>query len=798
MSDWKVIAPVATTNRVLNPSFETTGNFAAEAGTTVTRVTTFQHYGLYSARVETNANNEGIEITLSALANAIHYVTVRVRGTLPTTWDWSLDDTNFTSPTLLETIDGDWKLYGLQFVAAQANGSTKLSIHQNGTGSGDFYLDGIQVEEQTTWTTYCDGTQSGCEWTGTPHGSASSRSANSRAGGFVRDLEDDYGFRIGGMSGTGTAPQELFIDSYAQLPGGEFNSRKTNSRVITLTGVISEDTEAEFYATKQALESLFDPETYPEDEDGEQPVRLRFNGATVHKEISVHYETGLEANITADDPCAWEQVAVRFIADDPYWYEIGESAALLDTNDTATFRVVAARLRSTGQWEELGPPNAAGTYTSVLALAEDDTYIYIGGNFLNFDNIANADYIVRYNKATGVYSAMAPLNASVQAIVIAPNGDVIVGGEFTNASGVAAADYIAVWAVGASAFTALGIPVTGAASITAVMDMAFDGSGNLIIGGIFDNWADIANADNVVMWTGSAYSALSTGCNSQVRAVEYRNGLVYLGGNFSSPYDAITYWDGSSFHDMGGGIFGALVETITSTPAGIVYIGGVFTTIYRWDGAALTDLQAANNDSAYSMAIGADGVLWVGGIFTTIGGVALNDRVASYNGYVWSHLDIDLPGSPTVFSVMASNRADPVVPQKYDLYLGFSTTGTGAFAGKVTASNGGTAPAFPKIIYTRSGGTGATIQTLKNELTGEEILFNYSLLDGETLTIDLASPKKEIASNFFGPRQDAALAGLDDWALLMGSNSITSFVSESGSPTVVGYMLWKDAFKSQN
>lgn len=83
MSDWKVIAAETTTNYVLNPSAETAGNFAAEAGTTVTRVTTYQHYGLYSYRVETNANNEGIQFTLSALTNAIHYVTVRVRGTLP-------------------------------------------------------------------------------------------------------------------------------------------------------------------------------------------------------------------------------------------------------------------------------------------------------------------------------------------------------------------------------------------------------------------------------------------------------------------------------------------------------------------------------------------------------------------------------------------------------------------------------------------------------------------------------------------------------------------------------------------
>ena len=170
MSDWKYIKPEATTNYVKNPSAETTGNFAAEGGTTVTRSTTYSHYGLYSYRVQCNNNNEGAEITLSALSNAIHYVTLRVRGTLPAAWDWSLDDATYNAPTLIEAIDGDWDLYGFEFPAAQANGSTKLSIHQNGAGSGDFYLDGIQVEQKDDYhTTYCDGTQSGCEWNGAEH-----------------------------------------------------------------------------------------------------------------------------------------------------------------------------------------------------------------------------------------------------------------------------------------------------------------------------------------------------------------------------------------------------------------------------------------------------------------------------------------------------------------------------------------------------------------------------------------------------------------------------------------------------
>ena len=47
MSDWLVVVPEVTINYCLNPSAETTGNFAAVGGgaASVTRVTTYQLYG---------------------------------------------------------------------------------------------------------------------------------------------------------------------------------------------------------------------------------------------------------------------------------------------------------------------------------------------------------------------------------------------------------------------------------------------------------------------------------------------------------------------------------------------------------------------------------------------------------------------------------------------------------------------------------------------------------------------------------------------------------------------------------
>lgn len=801
VSNWKVIVPYPTTNLMANPSAEISGNYAALSGATVTLDSGYQHYGLYSYNVQTASDNQGISFTLfTALHNTTTYVTMRVRGTLPASWDWSLNNVTYTSPTLLEAIDGTWSLYGLSFPGAQASGSTTLYVRQNGSGSGNFNLDGIQVEELSTWTTYCDGTQPGCAWNGAEHASSSSRSAYSRAGGIVYDLEDDYGLKISGMSGSGTAPQELFVDSYSQLPGGELNTIKTNSRVITLTGVITGTSDSNFHAIKQALKSILAKDSVPQDQNGYQPIRLRYTGATVHKEIQVHYEGGLEGEISADKPCAWEDVAIRFIAPNPYWYEIGESAALLDTNDNATFRTVAGRLRSSGQWSSLGPPNASGTYTSVRAIAEDATYVYIGGNFLNFDNIANADYIVRYNKSTGVYSALGSgLNNVVHAITIAPNGDVYIGGEFTNAGGIAAADYLTRW--DGSAFNAVGTPNTGAAVIVNVFALLFDGAGNLYIGGNFANWNDIANADNIVKWDGSAYSALSTGLNGQVRdlALGIDGTRIYLAGAFTT-INRAGYWNGSSFVQISS-VFDDEALGIAVDSTGLVYIGGQFANfIYTWNGSGLSTLGGGVNDDVHKIKIAPDGVAYVSGIFTQAGGISLGDRIARWNGFAWSHLDIDLPGTPVVYRAIPSKYTDPVIPQKYDLFIGFDTTGTGNFAGQANAVNGGTVPTYPKVIFNRSGGTTATIQTVKNEQNGQEILFNYSLLNGETLTVDLTQTKKSINSSFFGSRQDAVLKNSDfgNWHLLPGSNQITSFVSTTGSPTITAYLLYKDQYDSQD
>jgi hypothetical protein len=176
----------ATTNKVLNPVAGAAGNFAALAAATVTRDTAYHFEGwgdyAYSYKVAaTAAANDGMRLTLSALANAIHYVTVRLRGDFPTTtMRWSLDGATWNQPALLGTdtgADGEtWSVYGYAFPAVQANGSTVLYIRQTDATARTYYVDGAQVEQSTYPTPLCTGDMGpGHSWSGTEHASTSAR-----------------------------------------------------------------------------------------------------------------------------------------------------------------------------------------------------------------------------------------------------------------------------------------------------------------------------------------------------------------------------------------------------------------------------------------------------------------------------------------------------------------------------------------------------------------------------------------------------------------------------------------------
>jgi hypothetical protein len=321
---WKVILPEEATNMVLNPVAMGTGNYFQRAGTTVTQSTTYSYLGYKSYRVETNADAEGIEITLATLPAgglaAIHYASMRIRGTLPAVWVWSLNGADLRAPNLV-SIEGDWTIYGYQFSAADSNASTKLYVMQSGAGAGDFYIGHIQVEENTYATTPITGdikgfTDNGYYWNGAAHASSSTRSGQERKGGVAKDLLNDYNFKVLYGEGSGMPPITHHVQGMALLPGALFQGSKAGPRVLDLASATQANTSATVAAArKNFINAIKSDRVSPE-----QPVVFRYTAVNENKPVDfyAYYDSGMEFQLSSgviDKPVA------RFIAYDPYCYE---------------------------------------------------------------------------------------------------------------------------------------------------------------------------------------------------------------------------------------------------------------------------------------------------------------------------------------------------------------------------------------------------------------------------------------------------------------------------------------------
>jgi hypothetical protein len=813
---WKVVVPQATTNYCLNPGAETTGNYSVEGGgsAAISRSTSYRKFGLYSYLVVSGGDNQGASFTLGTLSNGAT-VTMFVQGTLPPAWDWSLDDTNYHEPQAILTIDDDWTLYGYSFGTGEAVGSTTLYVRQNGAGAGPyrFRLDGIQVEHGTDWTTFCDGDQDGCVWNGAEHGSSSSRTAETRAGGILKDFKIDYGFRVAETVGWGAAQQAVTVGRYATLPGGELDNIKLEPRRAVLAGPLVCSSTSSVNDRRQALLSVLSPASYARGSRGYQPVRLWYICADVVKEIAVHYESGLDMDIKPDN-VAYENVAVRFVADDPNWYEIGNSARLLWDNANASFISFYGRLRSTGRWSPLGSPaiTAAGGVISTNAILHaSDQKVYLGGQWTELDGNANADRIAYYDPSAQTYSAMGAgiPNGAVRVIREAPNGDIYVAGEFTNAGGIGA-DYVAMW--NGSSWSAVGAPAPTAPGSPIIYDMAFDRSGNLYVVGNFVNFTGVASdMDYIAMWDGSSWTAVGApapGGSPAAYAVAIDSqDNVWVGGTFSdwggdTDADNWAKWDGSSWSApwaMSGAVRALWIDPRNDD----MYVGGSFTAangvtgadnIFRYDGTEARAMSTGTNTAVWDVTGAPDGMIYIAGTFTSAGSVDVT-YIARWNGASFVHMDIV---KDTWVMDIEIGQSDPTVERLYDVWIGDVASAAEAanYAGTSDPTNDGTESVYPVFKTRRTGGTTATVKTLRNETSGYELYFDYALQDGEVLTVDLEPQAKNITSSYYGKRLDAALANSDmgQWRLRPGENNVSCFVDVSGSPTITAWLEWRDAY----
>ncbi len=783
MGAWKIIRPEATTNMVSNPSFETGTTGWSTGGTnTLTREAdmyfeqgTPPMFGAYAAKLTYQDNNAlGIYTFASGILTASTQYTASCWVWLDDAWDGGpigLNISQFTSATIdtattTESTADRWTRLEIIFTLDTDVAGEIRVINTSGSPTAGrlIWIDGLQVEQKGYATTYVDGDLPGARWTGTAHGSTSVRDYDDATGGRLLDFEDDFNLPIERVQGFGMPPVELSAQQRALQDGAELTNYRYGPRAMTLAFTNhTATTDATYHSTRLALIQALLHNT---GRIFKAPMsrRLRYTGPTTDKEIDVFYDGGLEGDKRSGFV---EEMAARFIAYDPNWYGLGLRAVYdADASNTTTLFYIAGR--EDGAWSALDVGSMSGTTPKPLRMRRGpDGYLYVGGKFTSLDGVTGADNIAYYDGST--WNALGSgLNDLVFDFNWTPGGTLYAVGKFTDGNG-----YVRSW--NGSSWSNVGNP-SASTTITDVraIEIGKESAETIYVGGTFTDMAGTTDASYVAKWSsgGGWQEVDGTGAgNGAVYALEFdREGNLYAGGGYTTidgnSANNIAKWDGNAWTSVGNG-----TNTVSSFGAG-----------YQ---LSLDDLT---------------GDLYMCGEFTEAGGLDLTNRIGRFNGSVWVPLDIELPGSPIVWSVFA---------ERGNVYVGFDTTGSAGHSVLIDdsgTSSGidyqGTAPAYPRIVFEAENGFGA-VRQLHNVTTGANIYLDYDLQTGEKLTVDTAPGQRSAVSDLRGDQSQAILRGSDFANFYLApaltsfrTNQIYAYVDEASVNNVSVRIEWRDTYVS--
>jgi hypothetical protein len=223
--------------------------------------------------------------------------------------------------------------------------------------------------------------------------------------------------------------------------------------------------------------------------------------------------------------------------------------------------------------------------------------LYVGGSFADGAGIPSADYLVGCDLSTGAASSTASADGSINGAVLAltadSNGTLYAGGQFINLEQIPEADHIAAYD---GTWHAMGGSATAPAVDSFVRSLTAVGT-DVYIGTDSVNVAGIAQADHVARWNGSTWSAMggdtagtngwfSTPTAYTIDGLAHYGSLVIATGSFQNANgiataDGVAYFDGSQWHPIGsdGAGNGPWIGhgVTTAVTSGQVYVGGNFT-----------------------------------------------------------------------------------------------------------------------------------------------------------------------------------------------------------------------------
>ena len=795
---FSVVVPIATTNIIVNPSFETNTTSWTAIGGSIARSTLFQYHGAYSLAITpTAATTDGARYDTVALTTGVMYgYSAKVLGQAGVSYKLCIETTAGVELTSIVFVaSGRWQWVGGYWYESTTT-TRRFTIRKNGSAStAIFYIDGAQVEivvPGNTFTTYCDGDQLGFvpnqvpvayAWSGTPHASTSTRSGLTRAGGMVIPFKQ-FGFLLTAIVGLGLAAPQNVATEYARIDGGYDDYTRKPTRQFTLSGQFQAGTDyLQLRQQRGGLAHLLDRDLVGQD----QRLLLKREvidpcGTTQSTtcQLPVKYQGGLQGN--TDNQIA-EQAAITFTQYLPNVLSDGEAGAALSVQTNIASNANGILQRSpAGVWSSMGSVTAG---FKVISTARGlDGLIYVGGDFTP----APANDVASWNGSA--FSAMGSGAAGgfVYQLAVFPNGNIVAVGTFTSMGGVANTNKVAVW--NGAAWTSISAAFVGTEIRCAVMGA----NGVLYVGGVFSSIGGVA-ATNVTSYNPATttWAALGAGIAA--------GGVSALAASGTTIYAAVENnnvqkWNGSAWANIGtatGG--GSDPQALAIGPNGVLYAAGDFTTIggvaanyiASYNGVTWSPLGAGLNNSVNVLALSFDarGLLHAGGTFTTAGGITTPTGGAIWNGATWVYEDIIPAATASMYGSLSLPNGQ--------FYIGTTNGGSAIGPGTTTITNTGSARAYPIIkIYGPSSGT-ARIYSIYNATTNRSMWLNLTISAGEVCTLVFQPDSLSFTSTFQGNIANSILSGSNtaDFFLDPGANNIAFL---SASSTVVATLYYRPAY----
>jgi hypothetical protein len=826
-----IIKPATGRNYLYKPTFaEPDGTkWWSVIGTSATLSSTAeeQRHGAYCMQVDIGSETwsaakyagisvtDGLYYTFSAdvKADAGHTIALTIRNAADT-----------AVATKSATATGYWQRLEVSWLATETSSSYNVRVTHSNFSSDvtPMYVDGVQFEPTSVATTLMEGYMAGCRWEGIANDSTTYRTGESGlGGGEIVDLEDYC--KVVSVTGLGHGDWNQILTK--MTAGGDmYQTHIRKSRQFSIIVDFLGNSLGEIEANRKAVIDLIRPDLLP----GQERI-VRYQGVDVNGNEATHPVdikcVPLPASLvdTPDLP-SYQRAVLNFsvpsgLLDGAY----NEGAELdLYANFPAEFIV---KRDPQGKWCTWDGTNGTSLITglngTVHCMAEGpDGKIYVGGDFTNAGGVAEADYLARWNPISGAWEAIGidytGANVSgINAMTFDANGDLYITGSFQNLGGQFG-DYIV-------KITDLD---TASPTISALGEGADNGAnsivvgpyGDVFVGGVFNAVRNIGgsvnNTTKIAVWRGTYWDSLDMGLYDTVRTMAIGgDGNLYIGGDFlnadGTNGDYLCYFDlhkgafnpSGSFHAVTTTELNGIVRSIAFDESNRMYIGGNFTNA---GGNANADYVAKRQHEGWTaLETGTNGIvtrlfsdnnkLYVAGAFTSAGGLTLTDRVAVWSNGAWQPLDIDLPGTASVYSILPASDGSLYIGGSFSTTTASENAETGIVALNLEVSSA-SANTYP---FMQVHGPG-TLKSITNYSTDKSVMFDgLTLLAGEYINLWFDPLNLRFTGGWSGRgnlmRYVVPGSDYGDFYLRPGSNALSLFMTGTNSNSHA-WITWTPLF----